>query len=356
MAGPLRTYGYINARLRARISLLLPDPFFDDLAGSSTLVEAVNKLSETRYAPLNRIYHETGDLKLVEKGIYREETRLLLEIERIMKGREQVFTGLLAERYELRNIKSAVRLWFDRCVRGRDVTEDLGYIEREPVHFKIDWDGVVNAADLEGIASILQGTPYAAVVRENAEKVRSKGNLFPLELALDHAYFERLLAAAGELSSRDRAIAGRIIGVETDLENLRMVLHFVSGPEKEWDKIGLFLLPGGEFWSAADLKSIFSSENPVMSSGELLTRRFPFLAAMLEEKSGPAAARFAILEQMLAFIMQREIRRILAGYPFTIGIVLAYMLLKKKEMERILSILHKIFYTIGTVRLRKDGE
>ena len=59
MAGSPRKYGYINAKLRTRISQLLDDAFFARLARTATLAEAAGLLRDTPYAVVHETYTRT---------------------------------------------------------------------------------------------------------------------------------------------------------------------------------------------------------------------------------------------------------------------------------------------------------
>jgi len=39
-----------------------------------------------------------------------------------------------------------------------------------------------------------------------------------------------------------------------------------------------------------------------------------------------------------------EVKKMLAGYPFTIGIILAYFILKANEIRKIMTVLNAKFY------------
>ena len=56
---------------------------------------------------------------------------------------------------------------------------------------------------------------------------------------------------------------------------------------------------------------------------------------------------YVILEE----IMKHEVHRILAGYPFTIGIILSYFILKRNELKKIRTILNAKHYGIEQERI-----
>ena len=54
MAGPLKTYAFINAKLRTRISKILPQQFIRQLIRCRSLAESVQLLGETDFAPVQK--------------------------------------------------------------------------------------------------------------------------------------------------------------------------------------------------------------------------------------------------------------------------------------------------------------
>ena len=76
MASPLSKYSFINAKLRARISKILPDETFSQLAKAPFLDEALALLRETPFAGLEEIYSATGDLKQAELELLKNEIEL----------------------------------------------------------------------------------------------------------------------------------------------------------------------------------------------------------------------------------------------------------------------------------------
>ena len=64
-----------------------------------------------------------------------------------------------------------------------------------------------------------------------------------------------------------------------------------------------------------------------------------------------AVSRMALLERILEEILMWEIRRILTGYPFTIGIIIAYFVLKRSEIRRIMTVLNAKFYALPEERI-----
>jgi V/A-type H+-transporting ATPase subunit C len=56
--------------------------------------------------------------------------------------------------------------------------------------------------------------------------------------------------------------------------------------------------------------------------------------------------RLTFLSSMLQEVLLHEVSRVLGGYPFSIGIVLAYLFLKQNETRMIVTVLNARFYAL----------
>ena len=77
MATAISKYAFINAKLRARISQILPDEIFTQLVKASTIDAALAVLRDTPFAKLEEIYSNTGDIKLAELDLLKHEIEIV---------------------------------------------------------------------------------------------------------------------------------------------------------------------------------------------------------------------------------------------------------------------------------------
>ena len=148
MPGPLKKYAFINAQLRARISKILPEEFPRQMAGAASLAEAAQMLAGTPFAAAEAAYTRTGDIKMAELELLRAEVELYREIEGRVEGQVRELVYALATRFEVEELKGALRLWFDARVRGRRIEGSQGYLLRERIHHALDLDRIVGASSL----------------------------------------------------------------------------------------------------------------------------------------------------------------------------------------------------------------
>ena len=109
MYGPVAAYSFINAKLRARISKILPEDTFQALARTQSLPEALALLRDTAFSFLEDIYNRTGDIKLAEFDLFNLEVLLYADINRHLSGAAAELSSTLSLRFEIDNLKDLTK-------------------------------------------------------------------------------------------------------------------------------------------------------------------------------------------------------------------------------------------------------
>jgi V/A-type H+/Na+-transporting ATPase subunit C len=337
-------YGFINAKLRARISGMIPREWFMRLADSHSLTEAIAMLDTTGYASASERYRQTGDLKLMEVEIQRLERGDVAAVRKYLSASATAFAGAVLEQFTALTVKNAIRVWFARSVAGRAIEEVVAYLDRDTPNDNISVDAIVNAADGDALVAALSGTPYGDLVEEHLPVVLDRGSLFVLELAIDRWYYQQLDQAVSELDRRDAEVARRLLGIRIDLLNLHWITRikeFYTMPESE---VVASLIPGGTGFNIRAIQAIYRSGATTGAIADALTDRYGDTAALGGETDD--LRRLTLLSFMLQEILMHEIHRVLGGYPFTIGIVLAYIFLKQNEGRMITTVINARAYEL----------
>ena len=340
MAGPLSKYSFINAKLRARISQILPEEAFQQLARASSLEAALALLRKRPFAGLEQVYATTGDLKLAELELLKREIGLYQGIRRYLHPSSKQLVDALLSQFEIENLKNAIRVYFDRQIRKRPADASVHYVLHDPIIHAIPIDIIVNAESFDEIAGVCEGTPYAQMIRKYSHTVESEGSLFRLEIAFDHYYYGNLLAAIGKLDRRDRAVAMRLVGVEIDLENISWIIRFKSYYDLPLEAVLATIIPGGFSLGRPVIDELYRAQNVTSVLQEFVEGKYPGLSALLSSQASGSTARLVLIRRILDEIRRHEVERILAGYPFTIGIILSYFMLKREELRRVRMLLN----------------
>lgn len=351
MSGPLSKYAFINAKLRARISKILPEDLFGRLAKAPSLDGALVLLRETPFADLERTYAATGDLKQAELELLKREIDLYRNIRQFVHPDCLELVDALLSQFEIDNLKNAIRIFFDRRIRKRPADTSEHYILYERILASIPIDAVVNASSFEEIAGVCEGTPYGSIIRKYSVTVESEGSLFRMEMALDHLYYRNLLSAIAKLGQPDRDIALRLAGVEIDLQNIRWIIRFRHFYDLSLEAVMAAVVPGGFNLSGALIEEMYKAQNVTSMLRGFVKSRYPGLSMLLASETADTASRILLVRRIMEEIMKHEAQRILTGYPFTIGILLAYFLLKKRELTRLRALLNAKQYGVEQERI-----
>jgi V/A-type H+-transporting ATPase subunit C len=228
--------------------------------------------------------------------------------------------------YEIESLKNCLRLFFSRRVLGRQEAGVDEYQYDDPIVYRIDYGRLAASQSLEDIVEELEGTPYRDIVEEHQQVFRREGTLFPLETALDRFYYQQLMKHVSLLPVRDRKIARSIIGAEIDLLNVSWIIRYRTYYDLPEEKALAMTLPGGLTTNVAFMQ-------------KTIRNIYPGLSTLLEAPATDTRSRLLLIEQVLEHILLQEVRKILAGYPFTVGIILAYFVLLRFEYRRIRALL-----------------
>lgn len=351
MAGPLSKYSFINAKLRARISKILPDEMFDELAKAPSVDAALALLREMPFARLEEIYSQTGDLKQAELEMLRSEIELYRNIIQYVHPNTAQLIDALLTQFEIDNLKNAVRIYFERKIRGSSMKSSAHYVLYERIIHDIPIDIIVNADNFDEVAGACEGTPYNQIIKKYSHTVESDKSLFRMEVALDHLYYERLLSAIDKLDRRDRSIALRLTGVEIDLQNINWIIRFKNFYNLPLDAVLAAIVPGGFNLDKAVMSELYSAQNVTSVLQGFVKRKYPELSALLSAQTSDSTSRLLLIRRILDEIRKNEVHRILSGYPFTVGIILSYFVLKRDELKKIRTILNAKYYGIEQERI-----
>jgi V/A-type H+-transporting ATPase subunit C len=356
-------YGFINAKLRARIGLMLEDHVINDMVRSGSLVEAVQVLRDTQFAPVAEAYDRTGDVQQMELVLLQGEVAMYEEVAQYLEGAPSAFVRVLLEKIEIDNLKNAIRLWYSNIVRHHSISYRSAYIFQDVIAHPIDWVGILNAVQWDAVVHAVVDTSYHSVLADYSFDGIVSGGLFEMEMALDRLWFCRLCDQAKHLSKRDRATVEAVYGVDMDLKNVLMLVRFGWYHKLSSERLRKLLIPGGTIARSKELEAFLAMDIAERNPSLLLRRKYADLAQetdeianqqktlsdstdskVIERKNEVIAAQTLRIEQYLGRIRKKEFLEILSGYPFTIGVVLAYFFMYIHEDQLIRAVINGKYY------------
>lgn len=335
----MHTYGFINAYIRSRLGNLITQKLFSQLEAAATVEEVTALLRTTSYHRELQLYSTTGDIRAVEFALTVHGIDTMKNILSCLSSSHHRFAQALLMEHEVEVVKQALRFWFDRTVRGRRTGQMPEYLYREVLVHNIDIDLLINAERMTQLHDAVKHTPYAQVFTDHLDLVPAEKQLFHLELALDQLYFSVLREAVEAMPREDRKIGERVLALEVDLEQMMRIVRFTALYPPEQRKGWQVFLPGGTI-AGQVLDAAYAAQSPEDA--------FSILAAgctsMTKDQGSPSRgdvyAKLSWVSSLIQEIQLEHARKLLTGNPFTVGSILAYRVLMRHEINRLVSILN----------------
>jgi len=311
------------------LSSLLDPAVFGQLIDAADEYACLEILKKTPYQEIIKGLEHGYSLEALEKAFIKYDLAICRKVEDALPGRaEREFVELIYQRYELQELKVIIRIWHNKLpVDWRD------HILSETICYEIDFAKLVASQHIEEFILLLDHTPYKRPLLGIRQTYKERNSSFYLEAALDVDYYKRLIECISKFSSTDRKAASRILGVEVDIENINWLIRMRKyyslgiGEMLEW------FIPGGQWIHKDDVRKYYTTDG---------------LAKVVESVSlGPYAGikviaqqNVMMIENFLYEVLLREVKFTLSGFPFTIGTIMGYLILKQRESRNILSLLH----------------
>ena len=333
MASSIRTYGFINAKVKTMRSFLLTTAIYRTMVAAKDVNEILSILSQTHLRDVVGRLKSQGAEEL-EQELLRDQINRLREIEKFSQGLPKQVVFHLLERYDGEKLKVLLRVWHRKEKP-----------EPQVVHEKIVYDlpvgDIASAESLGEIVTLLEGTPFGEVLGKVASVYRERKTLFPLELALDRDLFGRLWETTKSLSQRDQRIARRLLGIEVDLRNLDWAGRFREYYGLPVSEVSELLLPHGYRIGADDIRDVAAGGHVA----EVLTKIVG--KGRITLQGGEGEEGWKAIEWVLYHILLSEAKRAFGEYPFAIGAILGYFYLMWIEARNVRTLFHAKMYGLS---------
>ena len=333
MAGGVTDYAAISARVRAMFSNLLTPQDMLRLSEAPDFLSLFNSLKNTAYGPyLEGLKDKDINPRRVITQIKRKLADAYYSVIQMAPVQTRPLVKQLYRYYEIGNLKAVLRslvtvsAWNAETAplwdRVRDVLFPLGSSSELPAQAMVESGSIASAVDL------LHGTPYEDILAFAMKRYSAEQNLFPIEVALDLAYWRRLWAEAAKLTGQDRQHGVRIIGALLDMNNLMWAIRYKVYHKLSEEEIINYTLPFGYRVKDSDIRAI-AAGGDIAAVVSRLYPGIPDVNALLEEpRTG-----LPKLEVLLKRELLKQCEAAFVGSPFHIGIPLAFLVLHDLEVQ-----------------------
>jgi V/A-type H+-transporting ATPase subunit C len=318
-------YAGIHTRVRALYSTLLSQPEMSDLIQAASFNSLVDLLRRTVYGPYLVSVEER--VLTPRRAAYQVKSQMAKDYHTVIKSSPERITPLLHQYYrsfEVDNLKAVLRGIFSGYSwdRVRYVLFPMGAMSSLPAEAMIGVGSIPEAVEL------LRGGPYYHTLAHAMERYNVEQSLFPLEVALDLSYWREIWQDVNQLPNPDREHALRILGSLLDMNNLMWAIRYRIYYDLSEEEVINYTLPFGYRVRDQDIRAIAAgSDIP-----QVVERIYPNLtdlgALLSTPRKGLPELEVKLLRQVVAVCKKSFI-----GYPFHIGIPLAFLVLKEMEVQ-----------------------
>ncbi len=328
----LGTYAYLNARLRARLGKLLSPQQYQALLSAPNLLAIYEHLRHTDYSGAVSEARSAADLPQVESALVEHLVECHRQVAAHTSGHLRAFLTELLRKFETDNLKAVLRVWNSK------VPEERQFIHRNFICFDIPIDAILDAETIEEIIVLLDDTPYRKALSQERENFKRSRSLFHIEVALDRELYQATWSAIEQLPASDRRIAARLLGIEIDILNINSILRFYKYYKLRLPEIAALIIPHGLEIDSTILSHAYPGTVPATFVTSVLAGPYRRISQIIAGEEETRALQ--MVEDLLREVFFQQVRKALGGFPFTIGVAIAYLRLKKMEVSNIITILN----------------
>jgi len=318
-------YSTVHARVRAMYATMLDTASWQKLCEAEPYPALLETLKATVYGPyLERVQDQNLTSR---RAVYQMKGRLADAFVTIISSIPNAARPLVTQLYRLYEVDNLKALL--RGVASGASWDQIRYVLFPLASFTVlPAQEIAEAKDVPEAVEHLQGTPYYDTLAHAMERYTAERSLFPLEVALDLSYWREIWRDINQLANLDQTWAKRLVGSLIDVNNLMWAIRYRVYHHLAEEEIINYTLPFGYRVQDQDVRAIAAGAD----IAPMVSRIYPDLpepeSLLQEPRSG-----LPELEKRLRQCLARECRTAFTGYPFHIGVPLAYLLLTEFEIQ-----------------------
>lgn len=314
-------FSYSNARVRTLKSQLLGRADYESMSLVSGYHGLAEYLKTTAYQP--ELVHFPSTFDGLFQMYYQDLFNSYERVSKMVDAAQKKLILHLYQKYELENLKTIVRIIAQQ--RNQE-----GYLLPLEKQMNFSAEVLLKAKDLTEILSHLRRTWYYYPLKNSLYRFEEEKSTFPIEMALDLAYFSQLWAIISSLRRQDRKITRNLLGVLMDIINLTWFFRFKEEGRLSPEEILNYTLIHGKYINPNLRQKLAYSLDQESMIANLSGTPYEHLLTDLEDQE--------LIEARLWSYLLSLIKRIWLGFPFQIGTILGYLFLKEIELKNLIAL------------------
>jgi vacuolar-type H+-ATPase subunit C/Vma6 len=319
------TYSLLHATVRALYATMLTRETWQALVQAQDFDALLGTLSKTVYAPYLQIEQK---LLTPRRAVFQVKQHLADIYEKLIHLTAEPSRDLLLwlwRVYEVDNLKAALR-GIEAGAQWGQVRLLLSPMARPATLTMTDIERMVQTGDVARAIELARHTPYYNTLSHAVERYRAEKSLFPLEVALDLEHSRGLWQSIGQLTDLDYKQALRIVGSLLDANNLLWAIRYRVYHHLSEQEIINYTLPFGYRVRDEDIRAIAAGAD-IAQVVKNVFKELTGVGQVAEDGTGLGALELVLKRHLVALCHAAFI-----GYPFHIGIPVAYLLLNEYEI------------------------
>ena len=325
LTGRATDYAALHSRVRVMYGALLTSQDEARLSEAADLPALVGMLKDTAYGPyLTNLDDKGMNPRRIIYQIKKRIAETYLTIIHSTPAPARPLMIQLFRHFELDNLKAVLRgiaagsSWED--IQG--ILFPLGSLTVIPA------EEMVAAGTIEAALARMPHTPYSESSAHALKRYTEEQSLFPLEVALDLNYWRELWININRLADQDRTQTLRIMGRWLDMNNLMWAMRYRIYHHLAEEEIINYTLPFGYHIRDDDIRAIAAGAD----IARIVERLYPGINNVEELLQEPERG-LPKLELQLQRLIRKRFIASFTGYPFHIGLPLAFVLLLELELQ-----------------------
>ncbi|MFB0563325.1 MAG: V-type ATPase subunit [Candidatus Lokiarchaeia archaeon] len=325
-----RDYAQINAKVRALKSSMLTVGDYEKLVQATNIDDVIRLLSATPYAEKIAEVELRPPIDLVQIDKFLSE-ELLTAFDLVINsssGKAKDYLKLYREKFYYDNLKLIITAVINKTPKQTVMQYLLSPSPREMEEFGVLLDSQTVYQAIDQIRNRKAKEALTAALPQ----FESLNIPLVLENALDGKIYGELWANIKKLSRSDRKYAKTIIGTKIDLINILTILRGKSLQLRP-EIIEQLILPVF-YKSEQTIRECIGAPNIEGVLNILSVSEFRYLAYRAKEVYEETGSLFEIEHAFNEYLTQLIYSQLI-GFPFHIGVPIAYLELKSQEIRNI---------------------
>lgn len=335
--GDLMSYSGITTKVRAMESHLISENQFHEMAGLSTVTEAVDYLSHLK--PYNGLFDDLEGSSLHRVAI---EERLILslykdfaKLYRFANLNQRKFLDLYFMHFEIDILKKCLRNAMGNNYLDIDL---LVFEDFFKLHSKLDLIKLSSSRSLTEFWTNLEGSIYYDVLSEVSDS--KEPTLFDYEVHLDLLYFRTIWKVMGKhLKKEEKELLSNCFGSKLDLLNIQWIYRSKKYYQIQSTDIYSLLIPTNYHLTKEQITKMAEAGTIEEFYGLLKTTYYG-------RKADIEVFDLPDLEKLTKEVLDKIYRSTSQQNPYSIATLNSYLYFKEAEIQKVITLIESIRYRL----------